>query len=131
MNVTFLHTDDRANSLNGVDISDSEQLFEILEGLRNRDPFVCKLTGENGFEIDIGIGKDGCVQYSRTDGEPPYLLAVAPGEERQGEEIEFMMGGTPTPIANRYCMPFHYVREIAGYFLTTGHTHPAFSWEGV
>jgi hypothetical protein len=42
-----------------------------------------------------------------------------------------MMGGTPTPIANRYCMPFRDVCDIAGYFLMTGRTHPGFIWEEV
>ena len=81
MNISFLDTEDEANRLNGKIISDWERLLGILEGLRTREPFVCKLTGENGFELDVGIGKKGCVQYGRTDGLPPYLMAVAPFPE--------------------------------------------------
>jgi len=129
MNVTFSDLEDRTNSLNGTVARDRERLLQILEGLRNRPPFARELTGDNGFLLDVGIGTLGHAQYCRSDGEPPYLLAVAPPPRRAGRSVELLVGGTPTPIASRYCMPFHWVSEIAGYFLETGRAHPAFMWE--
>ena len=131
MNVTFFDIEDQANDLNGTVIRDSKRLFQILEGLRSRPPFVCELVGANGFELLVGVGANGCAQYGRSRVLPPYLVALAPGRERDHGETEFLAGGTPSPISNRYCMPFDSVREIAGYFLETGRTHPAFSWEEV
>ena len=129
MNISFLDMEDEANELNGKLISDPLQLFRILDGLKSRDPFVCKLTGENGFELDVGVGNRGCVQFGRSDGLPPYLMAVSPFPERPEEETEFLMSGTPTPVSNAYCMPFDRVREIVGYFMRTGRAHPDFSWD--
>ena len=131
MNITFFDEQDDTNSLNGTVVQDREHLLRILDGLRNRSPFVCDLVGTNGFHLDIGIGAMGHAQYSRMDGEPPYLLAVAPQPGRRDEYIDFLLWQTPTPISKRYCMPFESVRDIAAYFLETGRTHPLFAWEEV
>jgi hypothetical protein len=129
MNLTFFDREDQANALNGSLVQDRERLLRILDGLRNRPPFVCELAGENGFYLHIGIGTMGHAQYSRMDGEPPYLLAVAPQPGRRDEYMDFLLWQTPTPISKRYCMPFDLIREIAGYFLETGNAHPGFGWE--
>lgn len=131
MNVTFFDLEDQANDLNGTAFQGSKILLGVLERLRTRSPFVCELVGENGFQLHVGIGHNGHAQYSRRDGEPPYLMAVAPHPEQEDEDTEFLLGGTPTPISNRYCMPFDAVREIAAHFLETGRTHPAFAWESI
>jgi hypothetical protein len=129
MNVTFLDIEDSANSLNGFTISDSVRLLQVLAGLRKREPFFCQLTGENKFKLTIGVGNVGCAQYSPADGSPPYRVALAPNKETAKGYSEFFAGGTPTPVLNRYCMPFDSVRKIAVYFLETGGAHPAFKWE--
>jgi len=135
MIVTFLDMEDSSNELNGIAIDDGERLVQILESLRNRPPFLCELTGENGFRLDVGIGERGCAQYSPSNGDTPYLVVVAPGKELQelawGDDIEFLCGGTPTPVSDRNCVSFHSVREIARYFLETDHAHPGFVWEEV
>jgi hypothetical protein len=134
MIVTFFDREHNGSDLDGVVIRNTAQLFQLLESFASRVPFICELVGENGYDLLVGVGTKGFVQYSRTDGDPPYLVAVAPdaaGREEHEDEIEFVMGGTATPIPFRNCMPFHNVREIAGYFLETGLIHPAFVWEQV
>ena len=131
MNVSFLDMGDEASELNGKIIGDWGELLRIIVSLQSREPFVCKLTGENGFELDVGVGKKGCVQYGRSDGLPPYLMAVAPSPENPEGETEFLMTGTPTPIPNIYCMPFDQVREIVGHFVKTGKAHPGFTWDEI
>jgi hypothetical protein len=49
MNVTFFDREDEANPLNRTAIQDRERLLQILDGWRNRPPFVRELAGENGF----------------------------------------------------------------------------------
>lgn len=129
MNTTFFDREDLKNRLNGVIIQDRKRLLQILDELRKRPPFICELVGENGFHLHIGIGELGHAQYSRSDGEPPYLMAIAPHPTNKEEDTEFLIGQTPTPVSNRYCMPFELIRDIAGCFLETGQTHPGFSWE--
>jgi len=131
MNVTFYDREDDTNSLNGTPVRDRDRLLKILDRLQDRPPFVCELVGDTGFHLHVGIGNLGHAQYSRVDGEPPYLMAIAPQPGRKEEHFEFLLWGTPTPISKRYCMPFDSVREIAGHFLETGRTHPGFAWEEI
>lgn len=128
MNVTFLDIEDDANKLNGTVIPDTSRLFQILTTLRIREPSFCEFRGEN-FKLTVGVGSVGCAQHSPADGSPPYLIALAPDGEGAKGASEFLAGGTPTPVLNRYCMPFESVRDIARYFLDTGSVHPAFTWE--
>lgn len=134
MIVTIFDREGNGSDLDGVVIRDTDQLFQLLDRFASRAPFVCELVGENGYDLLVGIGARGFAQYSRTDGSPPYLVAVAPseaGREESADEIEFVMGGTATPIPIHNCMPFHHVREIGRHFLETGHVHPGFTWEEV
>jgi len=131
MKLTFFDREDEANKLQGTVVQDGASLLRIFDAVRNRWPFICELVGQNGFRLHVGVGANGFVQYSSCDGSPPYLVALAPRPEQRDKEIEFLCGGTPTPIPDRNCMPFESVREIAGYFLQTGRAHPAFSWEEV
>jgi hypothetical protein len=131
MIVTLYDRDDKTNPLHGTAIRDNSRLFQILRSMRNRSPFICELVGENGYFLYVGIGKVGFVHYLALDGRPPHLIALSPKSEPEHSEIEFMMGGTPTPISTRYCLPFDDVLQIAGYFRETGRTYPGVSWEEV
>jgi Immunity protein Imm1 len=132
MNVEFIDREDERNPLSGSIISESPHLHELFEQLRGREPFFCELVGQNGYKILLGIGgPSGCVQYSRIDGSPPYLMAVAEDLERSREYVEFLIGGTLTPVSSRYCASFKTVTEIAAYFQTTGERSPLVSWEEV
>ena len=133
MTITFLDMEDSANESNGMKFQSSGELIQILEKSRNRPHFLCKLTSDKGHYLDVGVGKVGCAQHTRVGGMPPYLMAVAPGKEHVNEEdggyTEFLCGGTPTPVSDRFCMPFETVREIVRHFSETGETHPEFSWD--
>ena len=132
MNVLFFDLQDISNPMNGLRIKSKTELDGALEKLGNREPFVFELVGENGYKLLVGLGKAiGCVQHSRTDGDTPYLVAVAPGVWEVEDYFEFLAGDTATPISKRYCMPWEQVRQIATYFLETGDRSPDISWEEI
>jgi hypothetical protein len=132
MVLTIFDQQDESNPLNGSVIADSEELSRILDSLRTRTPFMAQLFGEHGYSLTIGIGGAvGCVQYSRTDGTPPYLLAVAPNPIAEDGDIEFLLGNTPTPVAVRHILPFEKVKDIARYFQETGARSATIRWEEV
>ena len=130
MIVRIFDQQDESDPLNGSVIVDSEQLSRILDRLRTREPFFAELFGENGYNLLVGIGGTiGCVQYSRSDGKSAYLVAVSPEPLAEKGYVEFMIGGTATPISMRYILPFEKVKEIASYFLETGARSAKVSWE--
>jgi hypothetical protein len=95
-------------------------------------PFFCELLGQNGQKILLGIGgPKGCVQHSNIDGSPPYLMAVSENPEHQSEHVDFLIGGTLTPVPAHYCVPFQTVSEITTYFQMTGERSPMVAWEEV
>jgi hypothetical protein len=132
MNLEFFDRENERNPLNGSIISQRGHLRELLNQLQDRSPFFCELLGQNGQKILLGIGgPKGCVQHSNIDGSPPYLMAVSENPEHQGEHVDFLIGGTSTPVPSRYCIPFKTVNEIATYFQMTGGRSPMVAWEEV
>ena len=115
--------------MNGSKIKNRIELEEVLEKLRNRDPFFFELVGENGYQLLVGLGELGCAQYRRDDGAGLYQVAVAPAAHDVDGYLEFLAGGTSTPVSKRYCMPLEQVKQIIFYFLETGGCSPDFSWE--
>jgi hypothetical protein len=132
MKAVFSDMQDPSNPLDGAAIHDRQELLALLERLRDRDPFVCELVGENGYKLKMGIGPGvACVQHGPSDGDTPYLMAVGPQKHCDQEYVEFLLGDTPTPIAQRFCLPFEMAGEIASYFVETGQRWPDAAWEEI
>jgi hypothetical protein len=132
MNVRFQDLEEHDNPRNGERFADTHELVALLEQLRrSRSPFMCELVGDNGTTLTVGIGGDnGCVQHARGDGTPPYLMALMPPEGQSVlHEMEFLVGGTPTPIEGRYCLPFGKLAEIVAEFAASGKRSDAVNWE--
>lgn len=62
---------------------------------------------------------------------PPYLMAVGSDAADDGGFVEFLAGGTATPVPRRFCLPIGRVERIASDFLTHGGKSDTVSWEEV
>ncbi len=129
MMVTFCDMHDESNPQNGAAVHEPSDLLKMLDSFRDREPFFAELVGENGYKLTIGIGKIGAVQHSRSDDEPPYLMAVESAREKPDSDQEFLAGNELTEVSSHYLLPFERVKEIAVYFQRTGERSPAVSWE--
>lgn len=130
MQVKFVDFDANEEPAPHVVLTNREEVAKLLNGMRKREPFMCELVGENGYKLGIGIGADiGCVQYSRVDGVPPYLMAENHNES--SEEHSFMMAGTPTPVDGKFCLPIAEVIDIAEFFVETGQKSNKTAWEEI
>lgn len=130
MIVRYENEQSASDPLNGTVVAGSLKLTQILESSRDNAPFFARFTSENGFEIMIGIGRDvGCAQYSRSDGMPPYLMAVSSDPPMRRGCLEFLAANTPTPIAARYIISFDELKTVALYFLKTGKRCNSISWQ--
>jgi hypothetical protein len=116
--------------MNGTAIAGSVQLVELLDSRRKNAPFFARFFADNGSEIMVGIGSDvGCVQYSRSDGMRPYLMAVSADPPIKSGYVEFLAADTPTPCAARYIIRFDEVKKVTLHFLQTGERSDAVSWQ--
>ena len=130
MIVRYDNEQDELDPMNRTVIGSSAQLSELLDGRRNNAPFFVRLSGDNGFEIMTGIGGNvGCVQYSRSDGSPPCLMAVSSRPVMKRGCVEFLTANTPTPIAARYIISFDEVKAVAIDFLKAGGRSNVVSWQ--
>jgi hypothetical protein len=130
MIVRYDNEQDDFDPVNRTVVGSSAQLSELLDSRRNNAPFFARLSSDNGFEIMVGIGGNvSCVQYSRSDGSPPYLMAVSSRPPMKRGCVEFLTADTPTPIAARYIISFDELKMIAIHFLKTGERSDIVSWQ--
>ncbi len=132
MSVIFQDMQDAHNELNGTRIGDASNLHLLLDAFRRRQPFLFELNADGGDTLTIGIGADvGCVQHTGGDGDPPYLMALNEAVADDEGFVEFLAGGTPTPIPKKYCLPVSVVEAIAAEFVASGNRSPAVAWEEI
>lgn len=82
--------------------------------------------------LTIGLAANSAtVQYGRSDGSPPYLLAVAHEAVEDGTFMEFLAGNTPTSVSRRFCLPVGEVEKIASEFVTQVGKPAVTTWEAI
>lgn len=132
MMAQFFDRQDTKNSLNGMRVGSSTELRQLLDRLRDREPFFAELIGENGFKLLLGIGSsEACVQFSAADGSAPYLMAVEHDAGAAEGETEFLIGDTASPVPKRYALSCETMVRIAGAFVDSGERHAGVVWEEV
>jgi hypothetical protein len=130
MHARFQDFEDEHNPRNAQMLGDRAAVVALFDELcKRRAPFMCQFTGDNGFNLIVGIGGDyGCAQYSSNDGMPPFLMAVDIQGSPADRDMEFLVGGTPTPIDRKYRVPIEQVREAVAEFVTTGRKGAGVRW---
>jgi|YelNatPaOPRAMG01_1025707.scaffolds.fasta_scaffold30913_4 hypothetical protein len=132
MNVIVQDLQEPQSAATGHVLSTPADVAQLFESFRGRAPFMFELVGERGNTLTIGYSDTlGAVQHAPSDGPPPYLMAV--NEEALDDEVfvEFLAGGTPTPIASRFCLPIQRVLAIAQEFVATGERSNAVTWDEI
>jgi hypothetical protein len=130
--IYFRNYQDKLDPNNGRAISSADELATFLDQMRTAIPFIAHFSGPADFRIEFGIGGDfGCVQISRMDDDPPYLMAVSADRPIKSGDFEFLCGNTPTPIPARHILSFEELKQIVLHFLATGERSNAVSWESI
>jgi len=129
--VRFMDLGSRSNS-EPKNFSDSTALLDCLRtAVVTRPPFFCEITSSAATKLLVGVGQFGCVQYSTTDGEPPYWLAVYRNDAWETDELSFLFEGEATPVALKNTMPFEIVELVIRHFCATGERSADVSWEQI
>jgi hypothetical protein len=132
MIVRFFDRQDEKNSLNGSTFADSSSMLECFRLLSSRPPFFCEIEGENSFKLLVGVGgKWSCIQHGALDGSPPYLMAVAREPQLVVQDLEFLIGSTPTPIHRRCILSAELAENLISFFIRTGKKSELVEWEEI
>jgi hypothetical protein len=134
MRIHFQDLEEEDNPLNGKVFTDPDRLLGTLVELhQSRPPFMCELSGDNGFILTVGLGRElGCVQHAAKNGMPPYLMAIDPAHSGgSSNDLDFLVGGTATPIPGRFGINFEKVKEIVREFAGTGCRSSVVKWEEI
>lgn len=129
--VTFTDLKDDDNPGNNRLLEGELQVSEVLRDLRvAQRPRMCQFTISSRGSVLVGFSREfGCVQYSREDGLPPYLMAVSRVSLGAPDELEFAVGGTMTPIDRRYLISMDQVAEVVAHFVASGELSDAVVWK--
>ena len=113
MIIYFCNYQDHEDANNWRAISAVDELGELLDRMRDGKPVIAHLSGPGDFRVEFGIGGDfGCIQISRMDDKPPYLVAVSHHPCMKRGYVEFLCGGTPTPIGASNILSYGEMREV-------------------
>ena len=112
----------------GMPVESAEEVESFLRRVDGETAFIVELIASAGERLMIGAGAPvSFVQYTGKDGIPPYLCAVANPMTRN-DDVEFLIGDTPTPIPAQFCIPFEGALEIAKEFCSSGKRSEKFRW---
>ena len=130
--VSFYDLEQTGNPMNGEQFHTAADIANLFDRLIGRTPFVFELRNEDRSMLTVGIARDhGFVQYGACDGSPPYWVALANEPAVEDDFTEFLAGGTPTPIHQRFQLPIESVRTIANDYLERGLKSTTVSWEQI
>lgn len=133
MTVTILDMNDETNTLNGSVLQSAEDAVRIFNDVSDRGRFAFKLESDNGSTLDIGISHQvGFAQHTPSDDTLPYRVACLADSPPLGEgDTEFVVGGTATPIDNRYCLPNSVIIQVVKEFVESGELSSEVIWEEI
>lgn len=128
--VRYKNQQNESDPMKDIAITSKKELSDLLRARRHNTPFLARLSGDNGFEIMLGIaGQVGCAQHSRSDGSLPYLMAHSTNPPMTNGDVEFLTADTPTPVPAAEIISFEELEQVALHFLETGERSSSVLWE--
>ena len=111
-----------------ISVVSIEHLRTLLIPLSEQEPGFVELESATSNLLQLGIGgRFACAQLTTCDDKPQYLSAQ-PRIVRATTDVEFLCGGTLTPIPPELCLSFQEAVKISEYFFETGNPDPDFEW---
>lgn len=126
-NTTFLNIAQNWEANPRIPVVSVGQLRDLITPLSAREPGFIELDSASGL-LQLGLGGEfACAHFTTREHKPRYLAAQAK-IVRATKDVEFLCGGTPTPIAPQLCLTFEDAVRIAEHFFRTQHRDPHFEW---
>ncbi len=130
MKVTFEDLQNAGTPQDGMILDSAAAVLQLVDqGRFTSPPFMFQLAANNGSNLVVGIARDyGCAQFGSADGLPPYLMARDPLSQ-EGDDMQFLVGDTATPISGRYRLTLAMLTSVIEEFVTSGSRSRAVAWE--
>jgi hypothetical protein len=126
--VLFDYEAPNAERTTGVGVTSIGSLRDRLNEVAQQEPRIIDMVSPTGNRLQLGLGSAfGCAQLIRENNMPPYLCAIAERSIAKGD-VEFLLGGTPTPVPPERCLPVEQAMRIAEYFFTNDAADPTTRW---
>jgi hypothetical protein len=126
--ITFLNVAVDWKSNPSIPVVSIEHLRALLSSLSEKEPGIVNLESSTKDLLQLGIGGQfACALFTTHEDKPRYLSATTK-TVRAKDDVEFLCGGTPTPIAPELCLSFEEAVKIAEYFFATGNRDPDIEW---
>jgi hypothetical protein len=127
-NITFLNIAVDWKTNPRISVVSVEQLRSLLASLSSKESGFVELESSKKDRLQLGVGgKFACAQFTTHNDKPRYLSAK-PQTVHATSDIEFLCGGTPTPIPPEMILLFDEAVRIAEYFFLTGERDPNIEW---
>jgi hypothetical protein len=128
-NITLLNIAEDWKSNLPISIKTIDQMRMLLNDfVKQQQPGFVELNSSVGSRLQLGVGRQfACAQFVEHKSLPPYLCAKTK-MIRADKDIEFLCGGTPSPIPPELCLSFDEAAKIAEYFFEVGERDPDFEW---
>ena len=110
-----------AGDFDCIVVATVDELEAALRQAHKRWPAIVDID-ISSFETVLTIDVDehiGCILFGDRSGDPPYCMVVGNPEAPDGD-FEFDVGGTPTPIPLRRCIPMEQLIDLVRYFYVHG-----------
>lgn len=115
-NMTFLNVGEDWKTSPRIPVVSAEQLRVLLIHLAGQEPGFVELESSTSGILQLGIGGQfACAQFTTRD-DKPRCLAAKTRTVGATSDVEFLCGGTPTPIAPELCLTFEEAVSIAEQF---------------
>jgi hypothetical protein len=128
--ITFLNVAENWKSNPRIPIISIDQLRTLLIDLSGGEPGIVNLESTSSGMLQLGVGGPfACALFTTNEDKPHYLCAKSK-IIRAVSYVEFLCGGTPTPISPEFCLSFDEAITIAEYFFKKEDRDPTFEWIG-
>src|SRR5689334_4275066 len=109
----------------GQRVTSEDELLSLLRAAVQAEPRVYELDGFQQGQLQLGLGGQYAVVHFIENADIPVSYDVRAQSPSALDYVEFLLGGTPTPIPPEYCVSSEEAVQAALFFFRTGERDPS------
>jgi hypothetical protein len=111
----------------GLNVTSEDELRSAVDERKKGEPRIFDFLHSVGSTLQLGLGGPyACAQFIPSHRATSWDARAEP--VRAADDIEFLLGGTPTPVAPEYCLEPGEALRVAQHFFQNGEMAPWIKW---